>query len=247
MVRTAILLFLATLLGPSGCGDAPDISDPSPADITELPQKELPVDAKSDGDPGPMDDGVPSNVEVISEVDGGPPLGGIGDPCTEDTECASGYCVQTAEGKACSETCTDDCPEGWACEDLLGSNEEVVSICMDPHIKLCSPCTSDDDCLGDGASEQARCVDFGDREGSFCGVDCADEQGLCPNSYVCTDLVDPATGAPLRQCVPVSDSCNCSPWATEIEATTSCGKDFCEGARVCGPEGLTECSAQEAT
>ncbi|MEC9073114.1 MAG: hypothetical protein VX938_12060 [Myxococcota bacterium] len=74
-----------------------DISGEPTADVTVTPPPPGPPDVEDP--PGPPE----------------PPVeeGEVGTPCEEDDDCFSGWCVPSPEGKVCSKTCLDDCPEGF--------------------------------------------------------------------------------------------------------------------------------------
>jgi hypothetical protein len=95
--------------------------------------------------------------------DGGNGATGIGDPCSEDSDCPEGMsCFDDAGEGFCTESCTDTtCPEGTVCVESYGE-------------PLCLPeCESDDDCA-DGMA----CV------GGTCHVAC-EEDDDCEGDYVC--------------------------------------------------------------
>jgi hypothetical protein len=64
---------------------------------------------------------------------------------------------------------------------------------------LCSPCSSDAGCPGQGN----LCVRF--PWGSVCGAECTSDDG-CPSGYACTDIAK-AGAITGRQCLPVSHTC----------------------------------------
>ena len=115
---------------------------------------------------------------------------------------------------------------------------------------LCEPCASAATCNVGGGSGNL-CVGT-PATGRFCGVACvAGEVDSCPTGYACTDVPDPAGGAPVAQCVPTTGACTCSAAAIAAGASTPCattsGAGTCTGVRKCTASGLTACDAPTPT
>ena len=166
--------------------------------------------------------------------------GGTGWPCSNNDQCDSGYCIPTADGEVCTQTCIEWCPEGWACRatpSLVDSNY----ICVPRFVTLCDPCARNADCTGGYAGVDDRCLDYGE-DGKFCGGDCA-ASGRCPPGYECRTVE-----GDVRQCMPVEGSCTCSPRALQLELATVCYREDdegrCDGTRWCAPTGLSDCDAE---
>ena len=165
---------------------------------------------------------------------------GTGCPCDSNTDCLSGWCVFHSGDKVCSQTCVEECPEGWSCEPAPGP--DPVSVCKSLYPSLCLPCTSSDKCdlLGGG-----KCIVYGPEVGAFCGAGC-DEGTPCPTGYEC-EKIETTEGQTSSQCMLVVGECACTVYAIAEEAQTSCtvSNEFgaCLGWRVCSEEGLGECSA----
>jgi len=198
----------------------------------------------------PPDLGEPNDaldVEAIEE-DGGvltcPAEGLMPDqcPCTENTDCEYGYCVQSAEGKVCTSPCVEECAPGWSCQLVSGFGLDNVLLCVPKNVNLCRPCESNGDCADLYFEQGERCVTYGN-SGSFCGVGCGE---ACPDGTHCEDSVD-VEGVAVMQCVTDSGECECSALAIQQGAITVCsapGREAsCPGVRTCGPEGLTPCDA----
>lgn len=132
--------------------------------------------------------------------------GGFGWPCTLNTDCYSGLCLQTLKGSVCTVVCLDECPDpAWVCEFVSPPGMDPLYACVPPRTSLCRPCTADTDCdLVPG--EEARCVVYGPG-GRFCGVTCEDASG-CPDGFACADVVG-ADGQAVRACVAESGDCPC--------------------------------------
>ncbi|MFH1531397.1 MAG: cohesin domain-containing protein [Pseudomonadota bacterium] len=93
--------------------------------------------------------------------------GGFLDPCEEDGDCASGYCVEVDDGLACTVRCEDqECPEpSWDCVETEGGG------------LICVPACEAADCEALGA-------ECGAPEGGCGGVlDC----GACGPEAICGD------------------------------------------------------------
>ena len=90
------------------------------------------------------------------------------------------------------------------------------------------------------------CARFSPQEGAFCARECISSDD-CPTDYECrrketTDAEDSKRDV----CIPITESCPCSPEAVESGLTTSCyGSDDkqCVGIRTCTADGLSECTA----
>lgn len=118
-----------------------------------------------------------------------PEGGQIGDPCDDESDCSSGFCVEVAEGngqRVCTGFCdpnADTCPEGWVCTAVVNNEADRVFLCFPERDFLCHECSSDSDC--GGLSD--RCLDFID--GRFCGRACSERP--CPDGYDCLGDDDP--------------------------------------------------------
>ena len=125
-------------------------------------------------------------------------------------------------------------PEGDAPADAPSGRVDPTLI--GAFALLCAPCRESDDCDG------GTCFDFG-KEGRFCAVPCGD--GLCPAGHACQ------TVAGGDFCLPVDGTCDCSPKAAVLGATTVCivsaSGTLCEGTRRCTPAGLSPCSIPPGT
>lgn len=193
---------------------------------------------------GFLDDTVPL-FDTASVTDVAPLPGKFGAPCDETTDCDSGICVESADGKICSQQCIDTCAKGFACvqQTALGSDNSWV--CLPRFLHVCDPCAENKDCNGTGEKDNV-CVNFG-ADGSFCGAKCSTLHPDCPPGYDCQDHTDPASGAAIKQCLPSDGMCKCSKNAQTLALKTSCLKKnltgTCPGWRQCSTGGLSDCSA----
>ena len=181
--------------------------------------------------------------EPLPECD--PGEGCFLDECSENSECQSGWCVEHMSQKVCTQSCQEECPEGWACVQVGADGPDVVFICVSNFPNLCRPCTAAADCEGVAGTEDA-CVAYGD-EGAFCGGKCG-EEGACPWGFAC-QTVTTVDGIELEQCVADTGVCPCTDTSVALGLFTDCelSNDFgtCAGKRVCTEDGLTDCDALE--
>ena len=216
----ALFLILAGCGGESTPATAPtpaDTAAPDPGGVVELP---APADAG-------VDSGAP-DAGVVPALD---------QKCAENKDCASGWCIETSEGRVCSALCIDACPSGFFCGPVSNTGTDVTYICLPKFADLCRPCITDADCNAPGAPGGAACLDYG-AEGRFCGGACS--ASACPEGYACD----------AGQCRRVGVACECSWKAIKEAATTICAASnelgTCPGQRSCLSGKLSDCSAPTA-
>jgi hypothetical protein len=196
----------------------------------------------------PKDEGSSPTIDVrfpleeVADFDSrvGPKPGAFGWPCTTGSQCASDYCVETAEGQICTDPCIETCPDGFVCKTVTTSGSDVINVCVSNSARLCWPCTTDTDCASPNGDAGAKCLSYGDA-GAFCGIPCAQDAN-CPSGYVCGGTDD------TLQCVPADNApCDCNALAIELKLETACANSneagTCSGVRRCGDEGLEACDA----
>ena len=170
--------------------------------------------------------------------------GGFGWPCKDNSECLSGYCIETAGGYVCTEGCVEECPSGWDCVQASGLGPDVSYICVPGNSRLCMPCMEHGDCNPPGVSLGGKCISYGGA-GAFCGTACTSDED-CPDGYDCL-AASLVTGGTDMQCRMSSGECDCSVLADQLGAWTECHvaneSGLCMGARHCSGS-LTECDAQ---
>ncbi|MBM4371885.1 MAG: hypothetical protein FJ098_09535, partial [Deltaproteobacteria bacterium] len=175
-----------------------------------------------------------------------PGEGCFGDPCTDNKDCLSGWCVDHRGESICSETCQEECPPGWTCKQVAGTDPDLIYVCVSAFPSLCLPCATAADCTS-VTGTQVPCVSYG-AEGSFCGGPCQ-EDADCPEGYHCED-VQTVEGATLSQCVSATGTCACTDKAVALGLSTPCATETeygsCEGVRICTMEGLSPCDAGAA-
>jgi len=98
------------------------------------------------------------------------------DECDDNSGCQSGWCVQHLGEGVCSQTCQEECPQGWTCKQVAETEPDVVYICVSDYANLCRPCATNADCTSTGGAEDA-CIYYGP-DGSFCGGPCGEGGGM---------------------------------------------------------------------
>lgn len=178
-----------------------------------------------------------------SFVDCAPGDGCFLDACLDNKDCQSGLCVEHLGGKVCTQFCVEECPAGWACQQISLGGADLLFACLSTLPVLCRPCVDDDDCLSAGGLVDL-CLDYGD-DGRFCGGKCAGEGG-CPAGYQC-QMATSVLGLETSQCV-AEETCECTETALFDGYDTLCAvtneHGSCGGVRFCASGGLTDCDAQ---
>ena len=186
------------------------------------------------------DDASPDNGYVLCEAGEGCFL----DPCFENLDCQSGWCVEHMGDAVCTVLCQEECPPGWTCKGV-GSGPDIVSICVSTSANLCKPCSGNPDCTSAGEADDA-CMDYG-AEGSFCGSVCAVDDD-CPWGFQCLEN-ETVDGVLLKQCIAEAGVCPCTAKSAALGLWTPCevANEYgtCAGKRVCMEEGLSDCDALE--
>ena len=213
------------------------------------------------GDAIDTDTNAPNDVVAADAADGHLDCpGGAGCACTQNGDCNSAVCIDDPSqpgGKACAQTCTENCPSGYQCAQITATGGDLQSICANATGRLCEPCVKSDDCTSPGL-KGAACVNEG-ALGHFCGIACT-QDAQCPVGYVC-GTVPTTEGTTSSQCVRQSTAageafglCTCDAFASASKLATTCfaevkdaqGKVIgqCPGTRACGASGLGVCNAQ---
>ena len=243
-MKMRLWLVLALVLG--GCGDAVTAgSGDGGDDLGGLGAADAPALDVAAPDVPTLDAG------VVDALDGGgadttgapvcedPDSGEFGCPCTTNADCESGYCHATKSGSICTTVCEESCPKGWQCKSTV-TGPDIVWLCVPKADILCEPCADSKECgeLGD------LCTPVG-ATGTYCTLGC-DQDGDCPEGYACGEVGE-AAGVSIRQCLPDTGSCVCTP---ELDGTSeACSvvneHGTCYGERTCsGADGWSECSAK---
>jgi hypothetical protein len=161
----------------------------------------------------------------------------FGAPCTENPQCASGWCIESPDGGYCTRICEEGCPSGWVCKVIQQTYPDVISVCVVDASRLCLPCEIDSHC-GDGGN---LCLEIGG--GSFCSRNCA--TAPCPTGYKCQEVTDGEITA--EQCLPENGACDCNEDSVGLVRGCILANEFgtCLGQETCDPVvGWTGCDAQ---
>ena len=242
MVRAIAIVVAAAALGCGGGVTTVMKTDSAALDIVETvtDPTEVVVEGQDVADVVWPDLTWDGGADLFVECE--PGSGCFLEPCDSGEDCKSGLCIDHFTGSVCTQSCIEECPAGWQCEELNIFGTDPLFACASPYTHLCRPCHSDGDCKSSSGVEDV-CVDFG-VGGQFCGAACADVG--CPDGYSCQEVAT-SGGATLEQCVPDSGDCFCSPQAIALAASTPCFADndigSCEGIRSCTEDGLSECNA----
>ena len=132
MRRSPVLSLVLTLtlgLWLSGCGGETGPATGSDSATTpDIATTWTPDSAAADGSvtPGDTAEATPDTAIVDH---------GFGDPCETGDDCYSGVCVEHMGSTVCTKGCDDDCPAGWACEQvsahfLAGGEAEIVVLAL---------------------------------------------------------------------------------------------------------------------
>ena len=162
-------------------------------------------------------------------VPGDPGAGAAGDPCTADTQCASGYCAPLVGGARCGRQCIGGgCGAGEVCDLVPVGGVAECGACVPEALAtgprgFGSPCSADTECVsGDCALDGAP---------AFCTQACATSDE-CPGDFHC------AMGVCVRGALSGQDG----PCATAADCRESAGACV-EGACVasCDPAAAEAC------
>ena len=156
----------------------------------------------------------------------------FGQPCTENEDCETGFCVEGPEGFVCTQPCLEGCPDGYSCKAVANTYPDVIFLCIPDVLKHCGPCQDDSQCPG------GACLELSD--GTFCAASCETAED-CPSGYQCWE----STGD-SKLCTPQNASCTCREDTAGLQKT--CGEvgafGTCYGIETCDPaQGWIDCTA----
>ena len=222
------VLLVAALVAQAACSD----------DAISTGAADVPTDVLSDIMPdlfvGTTDLGKPDIQEPEDATELGVPSD-FGQECTQNSDCESGWCVDSYNQKVCSRECLTSCPSGWLCVEVTNTAPDTTYVCVPAMKDLCKPCTDSKQC---GALPDV-CIDIG--VAKSCAIQCS-ETVLCPQGFECSKKGE------TSYCLPASGSCECTP---ELDGTTRpCSLEneagVCFGLETCdGPNGWSGCDARE--
>ena len=135
----------------------------------------------------------------------------FGEPCEEGRDCESGLCIDTPQGRVCTDRCIGDCPPGFECiPTSLGGDDTLL--CVVDRDEICERCVRDEDC----DDPEDLCLLIGNL--TYCGEACDDDTD-CPEGFACAliereaisdgeiSLSEIPGDAGVTQCVPVTEEC----------------------------------------
>jgi len=237
-MRAIVYLFplLPLLLAPACGGDSNGTDEDG--DATVVPDGTGDV---ADGiDTDTLDTGgfIEFDIAVdTGETEVSKPSADFGQPCLGNTDCQSGWCVESPDGYICTAECLEECPESYDCKSVQNAKGDVTFLCLPRVQKLCVSCLQDFQCNGGACLTIA-----GSKQ---CAAGC-DEETDCPDGYTCIADTSPTDTKEGKFCQPKSGSCDCSPPFAGV--TRLCIEEnslgSCRGAESCDPEvGWVGCSA----
>ncbi len=246
-VRISLTICLFSLLiSCSGSGgttlEKGDV-DALPADVSGDAGVGVPDEISGTPDLGKPSPEVVEDLSVFEESSCLPGAGCFLEPCSSGDDCDSGYCVLHQGEKVCTQTCVEECPQGFECSQLAGADPDIVFVCASLFPPLCLPCDESGDCE-EFAGLGSACVSYGD-EGHFCGAACSGD-GDCPAGYQCGQVAT-VDGLLTAQCLREEGACDCTAYAVQSSLTTTCIVEnewgVCYGERACQDDQLTPCDA----
>ena len=162
--------------------------------------------------------------------------GAFQEPCFDNLDCESGFCVPFENRNVCTIRCLDEgCPAGWGCRVVANTLPDAVAVCLPPNNRLCALCEADADC------PDGRCLEVDGAR--VCGLDCVSDDN-CPPQYACRDVL--GAGQPT-QCVPRTNSCTCDVNRAGQQRVCEARNDLgaCFGRETCDADaGWSQCTAE---
>ncbi|MCO4761826.1 MAG: hypothetical protein KC502_09995 [Myxococcales bacterium] len=243
-ISPLFIIVLTAVLTLAACSDTQTTEEDVSSDAGTSSDAEAPGDTTT----------TTTDVAVRKPIDVFACPGGHNCECAQHSDCLSGLCFDSGDGKRCAEPCEHvDCQGARVCRRVvLGGKGGFV--CVPPRVNLCNPCKTSTACEAIGLKDSA-CVDYGER-GAFCGAACLGDAD-CGEGYTC-QMTTAIEGTASLQCVRVDKSglladCECSEDAIKGELETLCTNTgdgtggACKGKRKCGAAGLTKCTAPAPT
>jgi len=150
-----------------------------------------------------------------------PPFEGTGSPCSDNSDCPGGYCIEVLGHGICTATCIEECPDGWTCQGLTLYGQDVLFVCVPAWYDQCKPCSTHEEC-GGGAD---FCLDG--EGGAYCATHCSSDAD-CPAEHTCLQVEVGAGEGEVFQCQPLSGSCKCLGGSAGAEVCNGLDDD-CDG------------------
>ena len=158
------------------------------------------------------------------------------EPCSVDSQCGSGYCLEMEEGQRCTASCDDnnECPAGFTCEN---ASSEVA---VDDTSKQCIPTHDSCECLPGAEGLQRPC-----NNQSAAGLCWGLETCLGSDGWSACDAPQPTA----EVCDGSDNNCNLLTDENLVD-DTPCEKanafGTCIGRRLCQGSGGFACVAPDA-
>ena len=213
------LIVLAALIACACSGGETSLVEVDSADLAATLDQQGQPDVE-DGDAGevrsPLDlENLDLRFDLAETGEGTPECapgdGCFLDPCADNGDCLSGWCVEHMGEKVCTSACQAECPSGWSCQQVAGTDPDLVFVCVSDFANLCRPCAQGSDCKSVGGADDV-CVDYG-AEGASCGGTCAVDDD-CPWGFSCATTVT-VDGISTTQCVALAEPLKSAPFFRE--------------------------------
>jgi MYXO-CTERM domain-containing protein len=169
-----------------------------------------------------------------------------GDPCSDDAECASGFCV---DDRCCAADCTGDCA---ACSIAQGASADGtctflpagsegnpscgVLVC-NGHSPNCAYCESNEDCSERRYCARDRVCEPSRVEGEACDDPWACPSGFCVDGVCCDAACDGLCAACTAALKGAGEDGRCGPVEAATDPEEECMDD---GVATCGANGLCD-------
>jgi hypothetical protein len=186
-----VLGFCFACSSDGGDGGAEQLEDTSADSKDGVGGLEIPVpDHGKDDEDGKVD----GNEEIEELAD-------LGNPCAENSDCESGFCVEGPKGSICTQSCLEECPAGYLCKGVQNTGSDLLFLCVPLGGTLCAACTVDLQCNG------GRCATLKDGDGCTTECDTADD---CPKGYECNEMTSASGDEKFQGCRPPNETCSCN-------------------------------------
>ena len=241
-----LVILGALVVSGSGCGRRVGPSTPEVRDQGDAESRDFGQDIGQDTGRDQLESAEASELGPREEHEELIVPGGLMWPCGSDFDCAAGACIETVDGFACTEFCSQDvdCPVGWSCHKVSGTGPPD-HVCVPQHGTLCRPCIGNTDCTQGVDGLGAFCL-WQQESGYFCATSCEAEP--CPEGYICSQEVLP-DGSKQPVCIPLAGQCGCSPKYAGLEVAGRClftnEYGTCSGTQSCAQGQMTACDAPQ--
>ncbi|MFT5430804.1 MAG: hypothetical protein ACI9OJ_001482, partial [Myxococcota bacterium] len=156
--------------------------------------------------------------------------------CTDDADCASGYCVpDAADNLVCTQTCGSSCPvAGWLCVAVGWSQQSPVAICLPSNL------------VGGETGDVWTDLDSRNRPDASGDPDVSQRVDVPPDDDAWTPEVSDGETNPDGETDSTSSvACNDAALGQALPCTVSNEFGNCGGHRECTESGWSDCDAPE--